>query len=982
MKKYLALVCLLGAGVFAHAAQTANESSITASNILAADQTPMNGTVCFTPVNAYGQPTDYSMNGVAAIRSIPVCRSVTNGAIVGTLYLPSSNLTIPVGVNYSVKFTDSSTGQQEVFGTYAITGSTWDLDNAAPSSVQTAPPAAWVPVIHIGTVTSLANGSTPTVTDSGSDLSHVFNFGLPQGPAGPPGPAGPQGTGSLGTVVPTATYTWTAPQTNMSFNGTFNVVQPVGTVTLGSYPNFNAGRNASTFTTNAFNGGFNLYSDGASVYGTQLGYLGSNFSLQSYFPSVASASWCTYTQGTIPTNPSGFTLCPFVLGSTSATFGVPLIGTGALTGFTGVKEGSVSSTSNWFNFGATGTTTTTGLNSGYVAYNDGVNLFGETIGYLNSSFNSIRIAPSTDGFSDCFYTSGALPANNATLVSNCPLQLTNTKLTLSGLIVGNGTQYITGFTGATTGSAATTANWFSFNPRNIFSNTALNYGTVLYDDGANIYGDTIGYFGSGFWKVQLAPAADGFADCFFAPGAVPTSNATLISNCPFEVSGTTGVKNTLPTELAGDLTVDANTNLNVQGSIGTVHGGTGFLNYPGVDNFGDSITVGVGSDNTGNATHGYAYIMDPEFQGITHNYARIGDQACDTTRLDVFQNVNPTVIDNPTITYMLGTNDAQYEQASATYPYVFNECMMAGLVHLATPSTSRISGQSGSVTATGTWAADNTVGTGYGIQSSIVGNTLSFSVHTTGGPIYLLYRIIDGNTSSATVTIDGTAAGTIYGSGGVTGGVSIATQNATTDSIAASRFPVAWGTHAVVITLNGTAGQPFTFMEAATPSKPLSPGPPRVLVGGVIEQQYNAEATYTLAYDGYVRALTTELWSDGLYTEYVNTRPYLNPATDYYNNYHPNDIGHQHLANAYENAAGNFGSMAKLKAQVTTTAATSDTVAIPEVPVGSFCIVTPGNVSAATNITTTYAPQIVTAGSVVLDHSAVAGMIYGLICTP
>jgi hypothetical protein len=69
-------------------------------------------------------------------------------------------------------------------------------------------------LVQVGTVTNLPTGSTPTVTNTGTNDTAVLNFGLPQGPAGPAGANGTNGTNgtagpanslSIGTVTTGAT---------------------------------------------------------------------------------------------------------------------------------------------------------------------------------------------------------------------------------------------------------------------------------------------------------------------------------------------------------------------------------------------------------------------------------------------------------------------------------------------------------------------------------------------------------------------------------------------------------------------------------------------------------------------------------------------------------------------------------------------------------------------------------------------------------
>lgn len=70
-----------------------------------------------------------------------------------------------------------------------------------------------------------------------------------------------------------------------------------------------------------------------------------------------------------------------------------------------------------------------------------------------------------------------------------------------------------------------------------------------------------------------------------------------------------------------------------------------------------------------------------------------------------------------------------------------------------------------------------------------------------------------------------------------------------------------------------------------------------------------------------------------------------------------------------------------IKAQVTTTAATSDAITVTGVTSTSNCTFSPANASAATDVATSFI-SAVAANSVTLTHTATAGMIYNLQCTP
>lgn len=77
---------------------------------------------------------------------------------------------------------------------------------------------------------------------------------------------------------------------------------------------------------------------------------------------------------------------------------------------------------------------------------------------------------------------------------------------------------------------------------------------------------------------------------------------------------------------------------------------------------------------------------------------------------------------------------------------------------------------------------------------------------------------------------------------------------------------------------------------------------------------------------------------------------------------------------------GTGTSFAVLKANVTTTAATSDAFTVTGATSTSKCAIGANNASAATNIATTY-QSAAGANSVTITHTATASMIYTLLCT-
>jgi len=106
------------------------------------------------------------------------------------------------------------------------------------------------PTITIGTVTSLSSGSTPTVSNTGTSTAAVFNFGIPAGASGTNGTNGTNGSaatitiGSVNSLSAGATPTVT--NTGSSSAAVFNFGIPVGaTGATGS----TGATGASAFTT-------------------------------------------------------------------------------------------------------------------------------------------------------------------------------------------------------------------------------------------------------------------------------------------------------------------------------------------------------------------------------------------------------------------------------------------------------------------------------------------------------------------------------------------------------------------------------------------------------------------------------------------------------------------------------------------------------------------------------------------------------------
>ena len=319
------------------------------------------------------------------------------------------------------------------------------------------------------------------------------------------------------------------------------------------------------------------------------------------------------------------------------------------------------------------------------------------------------------------------------------------------------------------------------------------------------------------------------------------------------------------------------------------------FNPSALHSFGDSVTAGYYVA----PAQAYPTLLANDLGAIVNNYAISGDLAADVAALQVFPNENPGATDNALYTIIVGTNDAN-TKGVGSYESVYNLNLQAILAWLAVPSPAKIFAQSAAAATTGTWANDNTYQSGIALSSTAHASTLSLPIATYGGPIYVWYRVWDGNAGAFTYAVDSGSANalTCYTS------PSIATQNGGTQGVALARYAaVASGTHTVTFTVTSTTGTGNNVSILGIGTPPVAGqywNPPAVFCGGVWEQQSNADAAATLEYNNDAQADAALLAGDGLGVYFVNIRNYVNDTTDMANTLHFNATGHLHLRNAFE----------------------------------------------------------------------------------
>lgn len=265
MHKLFKLVCALVCAIGLCVSGAAQMTTITATSIKMGGTPVVAGSVTLTPVDTNGKPVPFVQGGGGLNSAHPFNCKITNGAITGICQVPDSSLTTPAHISYSIQI--SSMPSQKAFVMNAvpnITGSTWALDDYAPTATTTnvepmqvsygttAPPSACVsPSIYVrnasggllymcvgnswvlvsgssggggavtvesmaGAVQTLTGCSDATKSWSPAANGCVSNLG-PQGPAGANGDTGPQGPkGDTGANGPTGA---TGPQGPMGDSG-------------------------------------------------------------------------------------------------------------------------------------------------------------------------------------------------------------------------------------------------------------------------------------------------------------------------------------------------------------------------------------------------------------------------------------------------------------------------------------------------------------------------------------------------------------------------------------------------------------------------------------------------------------------------------------------------------------------------------------------------------------------------------------------
>lgn len=427
------------------------------------------------------------------------------------------------------------------------------------------------------------------------------------------------------------------------------------------------------------------------------------------------------------------------------------------------------------------------------------------------------------------------------------------------------------------------------------TNHCIDLGSVARANTVNLYSGTLTSSGTGALDLT-------------APGSTVINVSPSVKYSPLKISGNVNTLNN-PFYLANNVGVGSISpiqKLDVQGTVRATQfngNGGGLFSIPSVygtqyHSFGDSITYGYSADPL---TLGYAYLISNDLGTNFTDYAVAFSTSCDVVEQQIFPNENPGNAQNSIYTMMDGINDAV--NGTGNPEIDFNLCHQASITWLTIPSTSKVFGQA-RTSVTGSWANGSEYGGAIGINSHTNGSTATFNITTYGNPIYIWYRKHNSDGGTFTYTLDGGSASSTFNT------VPAASYGSVVNNgfgVALIRIPnVTAGSHTLVFTVtSSTSASNNVYLESVgTPAQYPYLAQPTLFVGGITPYPGTISAPTLAAYNADVVNNVSTLSNDGLNAHYVNVNNYFNSSTDLSANYapgpHPNNLGHQHLRDAFE----------------------------------------------------------------------------------
>jgi len=324
--------------------------------------------------------------------------------------------------------------------------------------------------------------------------------------------------------------------------------------------------------------------------------------------------------------------------------------------------------------------------------------------------------------------------------------------------------------------------------------------------------------------------------------------------------------------------------------------------------FGDSITCGYFSspkDGTGNlySSGGYASLLSGQLGVTATNLCRPADQAADMVRTWVYPNTAPTMGKNQVYTAMIGSNDFYFCGLTNGCLENWQRSTGAAIAWLTLPDKDKILGSAIAGTS-GTWNADSDFPMGLATNAANATATFTVNAPSTGKILYIAYRAFDSNpsditTTTATVTIDGTATGRL--SSLVDTGHEITTLWGLHDSIFLAKYSLSTaGSHTVKISTGATGGF-FSVLWAGVAQEDYKgrSGSPSLILGTIPHAGSDFLNLAAALYNQRLLAMVKEFQQQGMNVTAVDTFDAFTNS-DMTDTMHPNRSGHTKLAAVFK----------------------------------------------------------------------------------
>ena len=275
---------------------------------------------------------------------------------------------------------------------------------------------------------------------------------------------------------------------------------------------------------------------------------------------------------------------------------------------------------------------------------------------------------------------------------------------------------------------------------------------------------------------------------------------------------------------------------------------------------------------------------------------------CDSLDAGLIYEQQPGNTGNPLYVFLPSNGDPSYGGGSST-PHLndVSNCYNAALSWIGVPSQYKVIAQNSSCVQTGTWTNDSAFGGALGVTSHTSGSTLTCTITSYGGPLYAWYRLHNNDGGTFTYAVDGGSTTSVN-----TAPLLSPTGDGLGDNFAEGliRVPsVSAGSHTITINVTSstnTSNNVYILGVGTAPNVTYYGGGPTIFAGGMPYQQNNINSTISAAYDAAFEADAALLQADGLSTNFVNIKNYMNYTSDLTNTLDISTSGEGHIRDAFE----------------------------------------------------------------------------------